>query len=155
MTDQETIRLLADGMRQYFCLIIRRLDRIMQALEIVGQLEEAMHQNLSDIQALVQQETDVVQSAATLMDGLGQEIKKLLADNNPQAIDALADQLISNKKRLADAIVANTGFLPPPPAPEPTPAPPAPEPAPAPPAPEPTPEPPAPSPEPPPAPPAE
>jgi hypothetical protein len=125
MTDARVLAYLK-YVADYLRYLDRKLDRAIALLKSVQQSEEAMHQNLSDIQDLVRQDTDVVSSAVTLLGGLGEEIKKLVKNRDPVALDALADQLISNKQRLADAVVANTGFIQPPPAPpapEPTPAP--------------------------------
>jgi outer membrane biosynthesis protein TonB len=116
--------------------VVRLLVRMDGKLTQIQQTEVDMHKDLSDIQAEVQKNNDAVSSAKALLTQLSALLKQHL--NDPAKIDEIADQLASNSKRLADAVVANTpaGDLPPAPEPEPTPAP-----EPTPPSPTPTPEP--------------
>ena len=149
------------------------LTALIQALtqkvdNMAGELDAAITRLTTDVSGL----TDVVTSAATLLDGLSAELQKALdearaAGATPDQLQAIADvdsRITSQRDALAQAVARNTKADPAPqptpqptPAPEPNPAPtPAPEPTPAPqpeptptPAPEPTP---APAPEPTPAP---
>lgn len=58
--------------------------------------------------------TDAVNSAITLINGLVQQIKD--AGTDPVALKALTDRLEQNTTSLASAVAANTSAEPPPPA---------------------------------------
>ncbi len=62
--------------------------------------------DLSALQAEVEQQTAVVQSAITLINGLAQQLRDAAGD--PAAVQALADQLDASTQALADAVAANT-----------------------------------------------
>jgi hypothetical protein len=62
--------------------------------------------NLSPLTAEVTRNTEVDQSAITLLNGLAAKIEELKAD--PVALQALADQLKGSSDTLAAAVVANT-----------------------------------------------
>jgi chromosome segregation ATPase len=90
-----------------------RLAELSQGLKQLGlkidqliKKEEIMSQELDDLTQKVSDSTTVQESAITLLNDLGQRIRDLADD--PAAIRALADQLDSEKNKLADAITANT-----------------------------------------------
>lgn len=62
--------------------------------------------DLSALQAEVERDRTVNESAATLLAGLAAKIEELKGD--PVALQALADQLKSNSDSLAAAVAANT-----------------------------------------------
>ena len=68
--------------------------------------------DLTDLQTEVTQNTDVVASAVSLLNGLSQQLKDALAANDPAAVQALVDQLDANTATLADAVAANTPAAP-------------------------------------------
>jgi len=63
---------------------------------------------IDDLNAEVSENTDVVQSAVTLLDGLSQQLKDALAANDPAAVQAVIDQLDANNNALAASVAANT-----------------------------------------------
>lgn len=68
---------------------------------------------LKDIQDKVDAETTIEASAITLLTGLSQQIKDLVAANGtPADFQALADKLDANNKALSDAVAANTPAAP-------------------------------------------
>jgi uncharacterized protein YoxC len=83
-----------------------QLDRIEQKLDALALQEEQHMADLTALQNEVQQNTDAVGSAVTLIGGLAQQIRDLSTD--PAALQALADQLDQNTQQLADAVTANT-----------------------------------------------
>lgn len=86
-----------------------RLDRVQHLLEnIVATMQ--------DLTAKVAECVKVEEGAITLINGLSQQLKDAMAQNNPQAIQTVIDQLDAEKAKLAAAIGSNT---PTPPAPNP------------------------------------
>lgn len=63
-------------------------------------------QQLANLQAKVEQNNSVIDSAVTLLNGLSQQLRDIKDD--PAAIQALADQLDSKDTELATAITTNT-----------------------------------------------
>lgn len=98
------------------------LGKIRHAISQTGALIMA---TLADLQTKVTNNTTVISSALTLIQGLKAQLDAAIASNDPAALQALSDQLDSADSSLAAAVAANT-----PAAPAPTPAP-APAPAPA------------------------
>lgn len=77
-------------------LIINKLNKIMA--------------KLSDVQALVEAEDNVIDSAITLLEELAQAVRDLTPDQ--AAIDALAADIEAKTGVLANAVVANTPAAP-------------------------------------------
>lgn len=78
-------------------------------LAALSQLSTQMEQVMADLTALtaeVARNTDVDQSAITLLNGLSDQLHALATD--PAAIRALADQLKGSSDSLAAAVAANT-----------------------------------------------
>lgn len=69
---------------------------------------KSMGQELDDLTAAVQKDTEVDQSAITLLNGLKAKLDAAIASGDPAALKALSDQLGSNADSLAAAVVANT-----------------------------------------------
>lgn len=93
--------------------VITRLNQILSRLGTITQLEEMQMAGVQDIQAAVSEQTDVVGSAVTLLDQIHQQLTDALASNDPAAVQAVLDQLASNRQALADAVVRNTDAAPP------------------------------------------
>jgi chromosome segregation ATPase len=84
--------------------ITKELQRIGQQLGVVAEKQEETMADLAALQAEVQQNSDVTQSAVTLIQGLSQQLKDAIAANDPAAIQAVVDQLDANTQSLADAV---------------------------------------------------
>lgn len=93
-------KLMADEERRYDSIIGRQI---------------AMAGELDNVTREVQENGNVIDSAVTLLSDLAAQIESL--KNDPVALQALADSLDANSKKLADAIVANTPNGPTPPNP--------------------------------------
>jgi hypothetical protein len=85
----------------------------IELLQNVFTLTKSIHTKLNEMTPELQRLTDevsemksVTQSAATLLGSLSQLIRDNA--NNPAALNALADDIDSSNKQLADAITANT-----------------------------------------------
>jgi len=63
---------------------------------------------IRDLQNEVTALTTVEESAAKLLDGLSQQLKDALAQNDPTAIQKVIDDLDAGKANLAAAVVRNT-----------------------------------------------
>jgi hypothetical protein len=64
--------------------------------------------SLQDLQNAVAQQTTVEQSVLTFISGLKDQLSQALQNNDPNAIQAVLDQLNANTQSLSAAIVANT-----------------------------------------------
>lgn len=71
-----------------------------------------MTKELDDLQTRVEENTNVEQSAISLLEGLSQQIVDLKDD--PAALQGLADKLRDNSASLAAAVAANTPAAEPP-----------------------------------------
>lgn len=85
-----------------------QLNRIESKMNTLLGIEVAQMAQIEDLQAEVNENTDVTQSAITLMNGLSQQLKDALASNDPAAVQAVIDQLDQNTNSLAAAVTANT-----------------------------------------------
>src|SRR5215831_8895164 len=85
---------------------------IVNALTRQSQEIHQMAGELDALNAEVAQNTDVTNSAITLLNGLSQQLKDALAAGDPAAIQAVVDQLDANTQSLADAVTANTPAAP-------------------------------------------
>ena len=90
--------------------IMARFDRLERRLDalttLTTQEKEAVMADLSALQAEVERNTEVDQSAITLLNGLAAKIEELKTD--PAALQALADSMRSSSDNLAAAVTANT-----------------------------------------------
>ena len=89
-----------------------RSDRLEKGLQSIKEGLVTIMATLADVQARVAAEHDVNQSAITLLQNLSQMLKDALASNDPNAIQAIIDQMDSENKSLADAVTANTPAAP-------------------------------------------
>ncbi len=84
----------------------RKLDLILSALNNLEGKVTAMAGELDRLTTEVAENTTVIQSAITLINGLAQQIRDLSTD--PAALNALADTLDAQSNALAEAVTANT-----------------------------------------------
>lgn len=87
-------------------LIDEKLSLVLRLLDRLGATEQTMSAQLDQLKAQVQKNSDVTQSAVTLINGLSDQIKALKDD--PAAIAKLADDLKAQADSLSAAVVANT-----------------------------------------------
>lgn len=66
----------------------------------------SMATDLNSLRAEVERNTEVDQSAITLLNGLSQQLAEI--KNDPQAVQELSDQLRNSSDQLAQAVTANT-----------------------------------------------
>ncbi len=83
-----------------------RLDSQDELLRSIGGKVDQNAMTLTELQAQVTKNTEVEESAVTLIKGLATQIASL--KNDPVAIQALADSLTKSAGDLGDAITANT-----------------------------------------------
>lgn len=81
-------------------------------LKSVQKSEVVMAGELATLQTQVAQNTNVEQSAITLLQGLKQALDDAIASNNPQALTDLSTSLGTSAAALAAAITANTPAAP-------------------------------------------
>ena len=74
--------------------------------ELALLLYEDIMTKLQDLQAAVQAEDNVIQSAVTLINGIAQRIAD--AGTDPAALQALTDDINAQAQSLAAAVAANT-----------------------------------------------
>jgi len=86
--------------------IFTALGRIESALSTLTEGVHAMSIELDNLESEVAKNTEVDQSAITLLNGLAAQIAAL--KNDPVKLQALADSLKSSSADLAAAVVANT-----------------------------------------------
>lgn len=67
-----------------------------------------MANELEDLKAAVAKDTQVDQSAITLLNGLKTALDAAIASGDPAQLKALSDQLGTNANDLAAAVAANT-----------------------------------------------
>ena len=78
-------------------------------LKIIVQRITQMASQLDALTAAVARNTDVTESAITLLNGLKQKLDELIAaGSDPAALQALADSLGAETQKLADAVTVNT-----------------------------------------------
>jgi hypothetical protein len=82
--------------------------KILESLLSIHQKLNKMANELDDLKAAVAKDTEVDQSAITLLKGLKEKLDEAIASGDPAQLKALSDQLGSNSQALADAVAANT-----------------------------------------------
>ena len=70
--------------------------------------ENIIMATLQDVLADVQQESDIDDSIITLLTNISQQLKDAQAQNDPAAIQSVINQIDANKKKISDAVTANT-----------------------------------------------
>lgn len=97
---------------QAFQVLNEKLDTIILKLNNVLRKERQMAVDLSALQAEVERDRTVDESAKTLLEGLTAKINELIAASgntvDPAALQALVDSIKSNTDNLAAAVSANT-----------------------------------------------
>jgi len=83
-----------------------KLDLILDAVNNLVRQEKEIMADLTTLTDQVRQNTEVDASAIVLLNGLSAQIAQIKTD--PEALQALADQLKSSAASLADAVTANT-----------------------------------------------
>jgi hypothetical protein len=106
MADREVLREL-EALRRQSGWQFARLYRRLGVIETLEELEMA---DLSRLQASVDADTTVDQSAITLLTQLSDMLRAAATD--PAEIAAIADQLDANSTALAAAVTANTPAAP-------------------------------------------
>ena len=104
------IRLTADDLDAIATAVAAKLQ---QNFAPIYEQEKIMSAEMDTLSAQVHANSDLVDSAVTLINGLADQIRALA--NDPVALNALADELQQKDAALAAAVTANT------PAPPPTP----------------------------------
>jgi hypothetical protein len=100
----------------------QQLNRIEAKLDAILAQEKQYTMTLAQLKAQVDKNSSVEESAVTLIKGIAAQLAAALANqDDPNAIQALSDELTASANDLAAAVTANT-----PPAPTTTQAPPAP-----------------------------
>lgn len=85
-----------------------KLNLILDKLSEITQKETFIKMTLDELSAKVTEEDTVVDSAVTLLGNLSQMLKDAIASGDPAKVTAIANQLDTQKQKLADAVVANT-----------------------------------------------
>lgn len=67
---------------------------------------------LQDILADVQSESALDDSIVTLLTNISQQLKTAQATQDPAALQSVIDQIDANKKKISDAVTANTPAAP-------------------------------------------
>lgn len=70
---------------------------------------------LDALKAQVAENSSVIESALALIQGIAGRLDEALADDDPDALQALVDELKAKDEALAAAVAANTVAAPPPP----------------------------------------
>jgi flagellin-specific chaperone FliS len=63
---------------------------------------------MNDLRSAVERNNSLEDSVLTMLQGISQQLKDAQAQNDPQAIQQVIDQLDANNQRMADAVAANT-----------------------------------------------
>jgi len=87
---------------------IDELNRIEAKIDALSQAQNAIMATFTDLKTQVQRNTDLENSAVQLIQGISAQLKDAIAQNDPAAVQMLADQLSSSADSLAAAITANT-----------------------------------------------
>jgi len=85
-----------------------QLDRIEALVRSIAQSEATMAGELAGLQAQVAANTDVIESAITLIQGIKAALDAAIASGDPAALAALSATLSSEDEKLAAAVAANT-----------------------------------------------
>jgi hypothetical protein len=83
-------------------------DEVKKLLHQIIQKLTKMGQELDDLKAAVAKNTEVEQSAVTLITGLKEKLDAAIASGDPAQLTALSTELGSSSDALAAAVTANT-----------------------------------------------
>lgn len=93
-------------MSVHFHIDLKQLAEAFGDFRRLLDMGEIIMATLADLRTAVEANTAVVQSAITLIDGLADKIEDL--KNDPEELQALADQLRSDSTLLGNAVAVNT-----------------------------------------------
>ena len=85
-----------------------KIDLLLRRMDAQSNREEKVLMTLAELKATVEAERTVIDSAIVLLNGLAQQLKDAIANGDPAAIQAIADELDAQSQALAAAVVANT-----------------------------------------------
>jgi len=85
-----------------------KIDLLLRRMDAQSNREEKVLMTLAELKATVEAERTVIDSAIVLLNGLAQQLKDAIANGDPAAIQAIADELDAQSRALAEAVVANT-----------------------------------------------
>jgi ATP/maltotriose-dependent transcriptional regulator MalT len=88
--------------------ILLMLGEMQAVLNALVNRETLLMASIADLQAQVQQNTDVINSAKTLLQGLADQLQEAKDSGDPAKIQAVIDQIKQNDDDLAAAVVKNT-----------------------------------------------
>lgn len=74
----------------------------------VARLEERLMTQMDDLRRAVERNTSVDESAITLLQGISQQLKDALANNDPKAIQDIINTLDADSDKMAKAVTDNT-----------------------------------------------
>lgn len=81
---------------------------VLRLLNKILKKEEQIMATMQDLRSAVERNTSVDDSVLTLLSGISQQLKDAQAQNDPQAIQDVINQLDANTQKMTDAVTANT-----------------------------------------------
>ena len=97
---------------------LSQLDRIERKLDALAYGVFKMSAEMDALRAAVTSQRSVVDGVVTMLSDLASRLKAAIADDDPAALAAIAADIDSNTKALADAVMANTEPAPDAPSPD-------------------------------------
>lgn len=83
-------------------------DKTLTLLNKILNKENIIMATMQELRDAVERNITVDASIITLLNGISQQLKDALANNDPVALQAVIDTLDADTKNISDAIVANT-----------------------------------------------
>ena len=81
---------------------------VARLLKKILKEEEKIMATMQELRSAVERNTSVDDSVLTLLSGISQQLKDAQAQNDPQAIQDVINQLDANTQKMTDAVSANT-----------------------------------------------
>lgn len=81
---------------------------VVRLLKKILKEEEKIMATMQELRSAVERNTSVDDSVLTLLSGISQQLKDAQAQNDPQAIQDIINQLDANTQKMTDAVSANT-----------------------------------------------
>lgn len=81
---------------------------VTRLLKKILKEEEKIMATMQELRSAVERNTSVDDSVLTLLAGISQQLKDAQAQNDPQAIQDVINQLDANTQKMTDAVTANT-----------------------------------------------
>lgn len=89
--------------------VAKTLSKLLGAMvEKVESLETNVMAAIDNVEAEVAEQKTVVESVVTLLNQLKTKLDEAIASGDMARVQAIADEIDANNKKLADAVVANT-----------------------------------------------